>query len=78
MKTLISFIFGVYERGVYRQGLDEVCFHVFADSVPIDKTRWRQHWSLVGNEKENGPFLKKVTSGLEFVNGIEGCGNRIQ
>jgi hypothetical protein len=70
MKTLIWFVFGVYEREVNRQGLNGVCFHVFADGVPIDKTRWRQRVPLVGNEKENGSLLKKVISELEFVSGI--------
>jgi hypothetical protein len=56
MKTLISFVFGVYEREVHRQGLDDVYFHVFADSVPIDKTRWGQHVPLVGYEKETDLF----------------------
>jgi hypothetical protein len=56
MKTLISFVFGVYEREVHRQGLDDVCFHVFADGAPIDKTHWRQHIPLVENEKETVLF----------------------
>jgi hypothetical protein len=64
MKTLISFIFGVYEREVHRQGLDDVYFHAFADGVQIDRTRWRQHVPLVGNEKGNGPLLKKMISEL--------------
>jgi hypothetical protein len=75
---LISFVFGVYEREAHRQDLDDICFYVFADGVPIEKTYWRQHGLLVGNEKENGPLLKKAISELEFVNGREGCGNRIQ
>jgi hypothetical protein len=36
--------------------LDDVCFHVFADGVPIDRKRWRQHVPFVGNEKETVLF----------------------
>jgi hypothetical protein len=67
---LISFVFGAYEREAHRQALDDVCFQVFADSVSIKKMPWRQHVPLVGDEKENGPLLKKMISELEFVNGI--------
>jgi hypothetical protein len=70
MKTLISFVLGVYEREVHRQRLNDICFHMFSDGFPIDKRRWRQYVPLVGNEKENGPLPKEVISELEFVNGI--------
>jgi hypothetical protein len=43
MAPLISFVFGVYEREVHPQGLDDVCFHMFAGGVPIAKSRWREH-----------------------------------